>query len=298
MPYKLFKSGTFKCLLLLATLSTGLNLTSTASAAPVFKVSKGDDTIYIGGTFHLLTPEDYPLPNAFDTAFAAADEVYFETDMAAMEKPEFMQQSMQVMMFQDGSTLDGALNSKTYERLQAHFASRGIPSEMMQQMNPLGVMLTITVAEYQMRGFTAEGVDKHFLTKSTNANKSVGWFESPTEQLGFLSVLNSDEPNKLINYTLDEIGKVEQMISDLHSSWRNGDMEKLAEVGLEGFRDYPEVSEVLLTQRNNAWMKKIMPMFGDEGTEYILVGALHLPGKDGLLTQLAALGYTVEQIKN
>ncbi|MDT0593368.1 TraB/GumN family protein [Glaciecola petra] len=297
MRFKLFNPDTRRILTLLGTLVFGCSLASAAFAAPVYKVSKGDDTIYIGGTFHLLTPDDYPLPKAFDTAFAASDEVYFETDMAAMEKPEFMQQSMQVMMFQDGSTLEDALDAKTYERLQAHFASRGIPGDMMMQMNPLGVMLTITIAEYQMRGFTAEGVDKHFLTKATEANKSLGWFETPSEQLGFLSVLNSDEPNKLINYTLDELGKIDKMISDLHSSWRNGDMEKLVEVGLEGFRDYPEVSKVLLTQRNNAWMKKIKTMFGDGDTEYILVGALHLPGEDGLLTQLAGLGYKVEQVK-
>lgn len=284
--------------LMLCSLVTWLSLSSSVNAAPVFKVSKGNDSIYIGGTFHLLKPSDHPLPEAFNKAFAASDEVYFETDMAAMESPAFMQESMQVMMLQDGSTLDQALDAMTFERLQTHLKSRGLPSEMMMQMNPLGVMLTITIAEYQMRGFTAEGVDKHYLTKSKAANKFVGWFETPSEQLSFLSVLNNDEPNKMINYTLDEIAKMDQLVDDLHSSWRNGDMDKLAEIGLAEFKEYPEVYDVLLSKRNNAWMEAILPMFGDKGTEYILVGALHLPGKDGLLTQLAEKGYKIEQVPN
>jgi hypothetical protein len=43
-------------------------------------------------------------------------------------------------------------------------------------------------------------------------------------------------------------------------------------------------------------MKKL-PGLMREGSQFIAVGALHLPMEDGLLNQLQKMGYTVESIK-
>ena len=61
-------------------------------------------------------------------------------------------------------------------------------------------------------------------------------------------------------------------------------------------RDGAQGLEALLVQRNNAWMQIIEPMFRDDDTEFVLVGAAHLVGEDGLLSQLQAKGYTITQL--
>jgi uncharacterized protein YbaP (TraB family) len=45
----------------------------------VWKISNGDNVLYIGGTVHVLRASDYPLPDAFDTAFEKSDIMVFET---------------------------------------------------------------------------------------------------------------------------------------------------------------------------------------------------------------------------
>ena len=262
----------------------------------MFKVTKGNDTIFIGGTFHLLTEKDYPLPDAFEQAYMQADEIYFETDMLAIETPEFQQKSLGIILYQDDKTLKQELNKATYARFVEYAKSRQLDPMQLNSLNPTGVMLTITIMEYQARGFVAEGVDKHYFKRASKDKKMIAWFETPDEQLAILDGFDNEDPNGLINYTLDEIKNIDDIISSLHKSWREGDMNTLTQLGIDSFADYPDIYKAILEDRNNKWMKEIEAMFGDQGTELVLVGALHLPGEDGVLTQLEKKGYKVEKL--
>lgn len=267
-----------------------------AHAAPVFKVSKNGDTVFIGGTFHLLTEKDYPLPEAFESAYQQANELYFETNIGEIDKPAFHQKALKVMLYSNGQTLDKGLNKNTYARFVEYATSRQIDPMQLNALNPTGVMLTISILELQARGFVAQGVDKYYYDKARQDNKNIGWFETPDEQLAIIDGFDTDDPNALINYTLDDIENFDASVTQLHDSWRQGDMDTLAMLGIEGFDEYPELYDLILVARNNNWMKAIEAMFDDEGTELVLVGALHLPGKDGVLTQLQNKGYTVEKL--
>ena len=55
-------------------------LTATA-ATSIWKVSSGENVLYVGGTLHVLRQSDYPLPVEFDRAYNNADRLYFETDL-------------------------------------------------------------------------------------------------------------------------------------------------------------------------------------------------------------------------
>lgn len=275
----------------------GVMVATVANAASVFKVSKGDDVVYIGGTFHLLTQQDYPLPEAYNKAYKASDELFFETDIAELSNPATMQKMMAIMVYQDGNTLKTGLDEKTFARVEEYLTSKKLSVNQFLPLNPTGFMLTVTILEYQMRGFTAEGVDKFYYDKALADDKKVSWFETLDEQLAIMDSFDNGDPNGLINYSLDQMGEIDGLITDLHQSWRSGDMETLNKLGNENMGDYPEIYDAMLTNRNNKWMNDIVKMFGDDNTEFVLVGALHLPGKVGVLTQLEKLGYKVEQVK-
>jgi uncharacterized protein YbaP (TraB family) len=63
------------------TLSISLLFTLGTQAASVWKVSNEQHSLYIGGTIHILTPNDYPLAKEYDLAYKASDKIIFETDM-------------------------------------------------------------------------------------------------------------------------------------------------------------------------------------------------------------------------
>lgn len=271
---------------------------ASALAAPVFKVSKNGNEVYIGGTFHILTAKDFPLPQAFYNVYDKADELYFETDIEGTTKdPKFQAMMMNVMMLKGGQTLQSILSEKVYQDLVTYLESKGIPPLQFANLSPTGVMLTITIMEYQARGFTLAGVDQHLFDKAKADNKNVSWFESLEEQVAFLDSLDQGDPNEPIVYMLESIDGLDTIVDDLHNGWREGDMALLEKSGLSEFEEFPDSYNTLIKNRNDKWMASILPMFTDDNTEFVLVGALHLPGKDGLLTQLEAQGFTVEQLK-
>jgi uncharacterized protein YbaP (TraB family) len=63
------------------------------------------------------------------------------------------------------------------------------------------------------------------------------------------------------------------------------------------FDKYPDLYRKLIVQRNRNWIPQIEKMLdGRKGDTLIVVGALHLPGKDGVVHLLQQDGYKVERI--
>ena len=120
---------------------------SVFAKSPVFKVSKGDDHLFIGGTIHLLSPNDYPLPTAFDQAFDASEHVYFETNIAEISSPEVQAKLAQVMTLPQGKTLKAELNDETYTKLEAFLKERQIPIIAFNQSTAGAVSITLTLLE-------------------------------------------------------------------------------------------------------------------------------------------------------
>ena len=65
----------------------------------------------------------------------------------------------------------------------------------------------------------------------------------------------------------------------------------------ESFADAPEMYDVLLTNRNKAWVSEIERVLAEEtGTVFVAVGAGHLSGRTSVTTLLEAAGHTVDRL--
>ena len=109
---------------------------STLAESSVWKISKGDKYFYLGGTIHLLSPEDYPLPQAFIDAYRDSDKLIFETDIANADTPESQQKFLSAMTSGSDKTLIDKLDNTTYQQLQDFLASRNIPVENFSRFYP------------------------------------------------------------------------------------------------------------------------------------------------------------------
>ncbi len=273
--------------------------TSAFAKSSVWKISKGGDHFYLAGTFHLLAPDDHPLPEEFLEAYADAQELVFETDIAASSSPEFQHKMMSAMMFNDGRTLSSELDAETYARLKAHMDSQQLPIAQFEGFKPWGVSLIITMQEYAKLGMNPEyGVETYFGQLASEDKKAIQSLETTDQQLGFLSSLGTIDGDININYTLRDLANITQSIEELKVGWRSGDLAMLENSGsaTELKDEFPEVYETLLTTRNNNWMEQLVTLFDDNAIEIVLVGAMHLVGQDGLVSQLRSQGFKVEQL--
>jgi uncharacterized protein YbaP (TraB family) len=285
---------TFKKLCSLLLLTTA---TLSVQAASVWKVSSDKHTLYIGGTIHILSPEDYPLPREYDIAYKAADKVVFETDMIAANSLEFQQKMMAKLVYSDGTTIDKVLKAETYAALKQHMEERNVPIAAMATLKPSLIAITLSIMELQALGFTSEGVDQFYANKSQADGKPQSWFETPDEQIDFIVNLGKEDESGMIDYAIKDIKKLPEIINAMRDSWREGDMQAMADVSIDDFKaDYPQIYQDLLVERNNNWLPKIEGMLHDQAVELILVGGLHLAGPDSVLAKLAAKGYKIEKL--
>jgi len=286
---------------LVLTLSLLLSLNSYAKS-PVFKISnKGGDYVYIGGTIHLLSPNDYPLPLGFEQAFEDAKQVFFEVDSGDISSPETQAKMASVMMFQGGRTLESQLNKETYDALSAFLAERQLPISAFSRLTPAGVSLTLTLFELQRLGLgnPENGVDHFYQLKTEKIKtKSEGFLETIDEQIGFLESLNQVDSNVLIKSSLEDLASLQASWEEGLRAWRDGDMAAM-NIALGGDKmktQFPVIFKTLLTDRNNRWLGQITTMFETKDVELILVGAMHLVGEDGVIELLRQQGYAVEQL--
>lgn len=273
---------------------------NTYAQSSVWKVSKNGKHFYLGGTVHLLSADDYPLPKEFLSAYKNCDTLIFETDLDAAQRPEFQKKFLNSMVYSTNTTLKDELSSKTYLKLKQFLTSRNTHIDALKRFKPWAVVLNISVMEYQRLGMVAKhGVENYFHTRALKDNKLLESLETPDEQLNAIISMSKIEPNTLVNFTLRDLKKLPQLIDVLKNSWRKGDIKALNEhtLVIQMKHDFPKLYETLLTDRNNHWMKKLNTLNSNNKTEFVLVGAMHLSGKDGLLNQLAQAGFSVKQLK-
>lgn len=266
--------------------------------SPLWKVSKGNDFLYIGGTVHVLGKEDFPLPAAFDKAYNNSEQVVFETDMKKLQEPEIQRVMLEKMSYSDGITLDKYLKPETYRDLKAFLKVRNVPVTAIKSFKPGMASTMITMIELQNLGIASEGVDQFYNNKASKDKKTLGKLETVEQQLNILAAMGEGNEDEFIAYTLRDLKQLPKMFKELKAAWRKGDNAKLAELTIDSLKkDFPAIYQSLLVKRNNAWVPQIETMLKTKEVEMVLVGALHLAGEESVLDQLKALGYKIEQLE-
>ena len=262
----------------------------------VWRVSDGNNTVYLGGTVHLLRPSDYPLPEEYEQAYQASSELYFETDISSMSDLSVQAQMLQQLTYSDGRTLKTVLSEDAFTALEDYTATIGMPLVMLEQFKPGMIISTLQVLEFQRIGFTPQGVDAFFNTRALGDAKDIGALETIEEQIGFLAAMGEGNESEFILLSLEDLENTNALMEEMITAWRNGDERALQKLFVDDMQQRaPELFDSLLRQRNLRWMPQIEAMFEDPDTEFVLVGAAHLIGGEGLVQLLQGKGYEVSQ---
>jgi uncharacterized protein len=261
----------------------------------LFEVSNGETRILLGGTIHLLHPDEFPLPDAFERAYGQADHLYLEMDLSEALNPTFGLRIMEAMKYPAGQSLKSELSPSVWERLEAYAQENRFPLAMYQAFDPALLSMVLTVFESQRRGIQG-GVDEHFYQRAQEDELPLGALESTEEVLTYMQAMTGLDGDWLIESTLRDLAKFDDMMASVVNAWRRGDMDTIyREMGQPMREEAPELYDLLLVERNRQWLPQIEAMFDQPGTELILVGAMHLAGPHSLLKMLKAEGYEVSR---
>lgn len=281
-----------------ALLVSALLLSSVAVAqTSLWKVSKGDNYLYLGGTVHIISAKDLPFPKAFDEAYDDASVLVFETDISKLEDPAIQFKMMSSLAYQDGRLLNQVVSESLYNELNDYLVSRGLAANTFLTVKPAGVMLTMLAVEFQRLGITEDGADSYYFKIAQAEGKQIVGLELIDHHIEFLTAMGDGNEEQFLRQTLDDIPKTEALMDDIVQGWKLGDAKTLEKLVVTDMRDnFPKLYQSLLVDRNNNWLPIVRQMAETPEIELVLVGAAHLIGPDGLLEMLKAQGYSIQQM--
>ena len=280
---------------------------TTAAATPasvkrpfLWKVSDADNSVYLLGSFHLLKPDDYPLPVEIDHAFDDAESLLFEVDPREMTSPDTAATALKYMAYEQGKSLSTVLPKPTLEKLDKMMAAGGGSVQTMEQSEPWAVSLGLLIGITQSMGFKAElGLDSNLMARAAESGKPTAGLETVDAQFKAMDSIPYAEQAQGLDEFLDDPAKAVKQLRDMHASWRSGDVATLdSGMRVEMETKTPVSYKLMNVDRNNAWLPQVEKRLtgSTKDDTLVVVGSVHLLGKDGLVEKLRAKGYKVERI--
>jgi hypothetical protein len=263
----------------------------------LWKATRGRAQIYLVGSVHLLTKDYYPLNPALDAAFKESDLLVEEIDLGEMMATENQMQMLMSGMLPSGQTLDKIVSPATMAAVEKRLATLGMPIEPMKRFKPWLLSLTLLGMEWQKAGFAAElGLDKHFFDRARAENKAVQGLETVAFQISRFDEMTNDEQDRLLSEALKELDTQTAAVTELADAWKAGDVARVEKIVLQDLKSDARLYQRMLVERNRDWFPKLEASITRGARPFVVVGAAHLVGPDGLLTMLKAKGYTIEQL--
>lgn len=263
----------------------------------LWKATKGGATMYLVGSVHLLARDYYPLNPALEAAFKDSDRLVEEVDLGEMMATENQLNMLMEGMLPSGQTLENVVSKTTFDLVSKRLTGLGMPVEPLKRMKPWLLAITLLGMEWQKAGFEAElGLDKHFYDLARSANKPVEGLETTQFQISQFDAMSNEEQDRLLAETIRELDTQQAEVARLADAWKAGDVATVERIVLQDLKSEQRLYQRMLVDRNKNWLPKIEAIAAKGGRPFIVVGAAHLVGNDGLIAMLRARGYAVEQL--
>ncbi len=264
---------------------------------PLWKISSKTNTVYLLGSVHVLKQDAYPLAKSIEKAYENSPRLFFEVNLDEMDAQKLQQLTVAKGVYHDGRTIKDDLSTQAYAFVKKRLTDQGLNIERFERLKPGLLAMSIEVSELQRLGFDpSQGVDKYFYEKAKKDKKKIDGFETAEYQLNLMGDMPAGMQEAVLLQTMKDIDDVQKEFNVIIEAWKSGNAEALAEVLLKSFRDFPDVYQRLITDRNKNWMPKIESLIGQKENAMIIIGTAHLVGKGGILAALKQEGYQVEQL--
>lgn len=257
-----------------------------------------DGELVLLGSIHVLRAEDYPLPPMVDLLYEQADILVMELDLDSIDPMAMQSQLVSAALSTDPRGLPSLVDSDLYFRTSRQAALLGVELAMLDRFEPWFVAITLSSLGIVKLGYQPEiGLEQHLIRRAQADRKEVIGLESVGDQVSVFDNLSDTEQSALLEQTLMELQSTDQMMEELITAWRTGELASLSEQLLEEFEAYPTLYQRLVSRRNESWAERLRTLVATDQRILVVVGALHLLGRDSVIELLAESGFDIDLIR-
>lgn len=261
---------------------------------------------HLYGTMHVTDPRIVGLPEHAQAAWDVSKTLVIETtdilDPAAMMTA--MAARPELMMFTDGTTLSSLLADDAKAMVQNVLAERGLSLAAVDRMKPwmIAAMVTLPACELARKAAGTEILDAALATRARDAGMGIEGLETTAEQLDAMAALPLDFHIRSLVETLalgDMIDDVFETMIVIHARGEPGLFWPFFAAVLPSDEDTGVLisgfEQTVVIDRNHTMAERMGPIL-DKGDAFIAIGALHLPGEEGVVALLQASGYSIDAV--
>jgi uncharacterized protein YbaP (TraB family) len=267
-------------------------------AHPVaWHIHTGHSEITLFGSVHMLPANmDWLTPDVVHS-ISRSEVFVFEvpTDMRARA-------SLNAMIDTEGTLPAGqSLRAELPPASQADFdaaiTAEHLSASVTDREQPWLASLQLTLADTMNRNYYPDaGVDYVVMNWAMSHRRQMRYLETVDQQLAMLMPDQTERGAQLDQFetALKQVGQEDRDLDSMVQAWSDGDVAKLDGLVDADFADHPDNKKRLLADRNRNWASQIEQMAGEWHNFFIVVGAAHLVGPDGVPALLRKDGLQVD----
>ena len=259
--------------------------------AVLWRVDKeGRQPNYLFGTIHVADAKISTLPQPVTDALDSAQVFVMEALPDLEESIKFSQ----MMYFDDGKKLRDYLDEEMYKRTMQILEDYQLTPEDLVFMQPWAAFILMSYPQ-------GEGLplDLQLLDIAQRNGIDIRGLETLSEQGRVFSTMDLDFQVRLLLDTVCNYEIVSSEFDTMKSLYLQRDLQALYNYSRKnsfaGDQLYEDLFKSLLTDRNHVMVERMQPVL-EAGNAFIAIGAMHLPGADGILSLLAQQGYTITAV--
>ncbi len=271
-----------------------------------WKIEKaGTPTSWLLGTMHFADPRVVAIPPLVEAAFGQSDIVIIENtevlDQKAMLKA--MMELRPTMYLADGSTLEKHYGVETIAQIKKRLEGRGVPYFLAKRMQPwvLATALALPLCEVERKQRKQKVLDYVLGIRARKEGKKLVGLESVKEQIGAMAGLSFQFHLKSLEETLKLGDKIDDVMETMVSLYVDGHIGQFVPLmvhltpettkgsGFDAFR------QAMVINRNKTMVSRSLPLI-EKGNVFLAVGALHLPGEEGVVQLLQDAGFKLTPV--
>jgi uncharacterized protein YbaP (TraB family) len=192
-----------------------------------------------------------------------------------------------------GDSLKNHVDPRTYQYVRRFFAALNVPEVKFARYRPW--FLAAMLQAPQLHGLSSDlGVEGFVIKRAKAKSKPMSGLETLQESVETFSGLSDRQSEEML--LLGFIPSSRGTADRLKKAWRKGDADEVWRITTSAFADVPSIGDRLITRRNHNWIPKIENDLRSGDKYFVVVGAGHMGGPDGVLNLLRERGYNIEQL--